>query len=416
MSRATLTEALENLLATNRDNLKQFAPFLDAPYGRTIYNVPNEFVGLLEAEPEIREFSGRLLNWSGRGGGTLAPVQIGNALVDWALSHGAQSAVDELYAFLSTDCNRSIEVALLRGIEVTETVELFNGVFIAPLDRVPSSTLQSYLATVSQQTGMTRHMAVEMTEFRKPGCALFRVFEARPKFFDDLSDLPDLSSDEHRLIEILTALLTLAGPCSPAIFKSYTELEDGQLMKEQTGWMWSVPQEETKVSSNIAVSVEQIRELVPIIYRFFELSATTREALSIPLLRLNEAVRRQQSVSRAVDLGIALESLLLTDSSNNTLFFSVRGAWLLGKDVEDRARIVKQLKRLYKYRSEAVHSGKLSVKKPSDVELIEKELKDGLIFCATAIKRIIDHGDLPQWDSILIGGDFMAGDTSDESQ
>jgi hypothetical protein len=416
MSKATLTEALENLLATKHDRLKNFFPFLDAPYGRTVFNVPQEFLDLLELEPEIREVSGRLLNWAGRGAGTLSPVQIGNALVDRALSRGAHAAVDDLYAFLSTDCNQSIEVALLRGIEVTETVELFNGVFIAPLDRVPSSTLQSYLATVVQQAGMTRHIAVEMTEFRKPGCALFKVFEARPKFFDDLSNLPDPASDEHRLIEIVTALLTLAGPCSPAIFKSYIELRDEELLKEQTGWMWSVPQEETRVSSNIAVSVEQIRELVPTIRRFLELSTTTREALSIPLLRLNEAVRRQQSVSRAVDLGIALESLLLTESSNNTLLFSVRGAWLLGKDVKDRAQIMKRLKRLYKHRSEAVHSGKLSTKNPADGELIEKELKDGLIFCAAAIKRIIDLGGLPEWDSVLIGGSFMVGNTTVESQ
>ena len=140
------------------------------------------------------------------------------------------------------------------------------------------------------------------------------------------------------------------------------------------------------------------------------MSKTQREKLEVPIHRLNEAVRHDSLVDRAIDLGVAMESLLLAeldDTAQISLTLRLRGAWLLGRDFGERKVIYSLLRDLYNCRSSAAHSGKLS-KRPKDAARAESALKEGLPLCARAIKEVILRGgELTSifWEELLLGAD-----------
>ena len=84
------------------------------------------------------------------------------------------------------------------------------------------------------------------------------------------------------------------------------------------------------------------------------------------LYRLSQAKRREQIEDKILDLGVALEMLLLYDHPDNNqlaLTFRLRGSWLTGQSAEDRVEKYQLLKEIYSYRSQVAHSGILKVSK-----------------------------------------------------
>ncbi len=72
--------------------------------------------------------------------------------------------------------------------------------------------------------------------------------------------------------------------------------------------------------------------------------------------------RDRDFADQAIDLGIALEALLLhelgkEDRGELRYRLSLRGAWLGGGDEQERAEIQRTLKAVYDLRSRAVHAG-----------------------------------------------------------
>lgn len=149
---------------------------------------------------------------------------------------------------------------------------------------------------------------------------------------------------------------------------------------------------------------EDLEAFRAIVNKYLELNDGQRSKLDVPLHRLREAARHNSAIDRAIDLGVALESLLLSEQKDPiklSLQFRLRGAWLLGQNPEERKAICKQLKEIYNYRSSAVHSGRLTVK-PKDYEYATEKLVDGLKLCANAIKAVINEIDI-NWDDLLLG-------------
>jgi hypothetical protein len=86
---------------------------------------------------------------------------------------------------------------------------------------------------------------------------------------------------------------------------------------------------------------------------FFAIDRKRRhDRLRIPLDRLDRANRIRDHADTAIDLGIALEALLLHKSDRGELSFrlSLRGAWLAGKNEKDRADLLVLLRKAYDLR------------------------------------------------------------------
>jgi Apea-like HEPN len=120
--------------------------------------------------------------------------------------------------------------------------------------------------------------------------------------------------------------------------------------------------------------------------------------------RLIQALRRKYGVDKAIDLGIALEVMLLHGIGKNDrgeLRFrsSIRGATFLGGEKKERLEILRLLKEAYDLRSQAVHSGVL--KKGKSQHILEQAAKIG----AKIALNLIERRSFPDWDAeIVIGG------------
>jgi hypothetical protein len=124
------------------------------------------------------------------------------------------------------------------------------------------------------------------------------------------------------------------------------------------------------------------RELVA---AFRSLPAERKDALRIPMTRLNRAMRGHQEVDRAIDLGISLEALLVKGNQTGAIGKTIQhkgGEMLADGDESKRADIEQKLKTGWKQRSEAAHKGRL-------LPGWEEDLTDGILIAAKLIARTI---------------------------
>jgi hypothetical protein len=136
-----------------------------------------------------------------------------------------------------------------------------------------------------------------------------------------------------------------------------------------------------------------------------------REALRIPLDRLDRVARNRDITDRTIDLGIALEALLLHDGGRGELKFrlSLRGAWLAGRDQQERDEIQKFLAKLYDLRSTAVHSGSVALTEPN-----REMIKRGTEVCRLLIRKTIDAEARIDWNALVLGGEYRAARSTEQ--
>jgi hypothetical protein len=138
---------------------------------------------------------------------------------------------------------------------------------------------------------------------------------------------------------------------------------------------------------------------------YFSLDLQKRaKFLRIPLDRLGRAGREYDFADRAIDLGIALESLLLHDIGDRgelSFRLSLRGAWLIGGSSKERLEIQKALRALYDLRSRAVHSGVVD-----RIAENQNTITDATEICKMLIRKIIELKCEVDWPRIVVGGDF----------
>jgi hypothetical protein len=154
------------------------------------------------------------------------------------------------------------------------------------------------------------------------------------------------------------------------------------------------------VGEGVEVNVEDAKQLSTAYFTI--VPRLRREMLHIPLDRLDRAVREIRDLADAsIDLGIALEALLLHKTDRGELKFrlSLRGAWLGGNDPTERADIQSVLGAVYDLRSDAVHTGR--------VDQTEKNLatiERGVPLCQRLIRRVIEEGGEVDWKALVLGG------------
>jgi hypothetical protein len=404
MQRNALLAILSEEIASRKDDLKFSLPG-DPPGYVRIY-VPDRMHELIAAIPEVRANATRWLN-HGRMSATLHPYALGQAVLDRAIKETPEKAVDDLYEFLKQDYLSCIELCVLTGIKVVETTEILPGVFLSPLSLAPLASLRAHASSPKSWPPVVIGGSPVQIEDRRvvPESALYRKLEIRPKWLEPRQFPPEYDGIP---LATIASLLTLVGPSSPFVTTAYTELEDDELLKGRVGVGWQSGIEETRVVENVAVSAEDIAALAPVIRSYTSLPPGIRQKLQVPLHRLNEAVRHRGAVDRALDLGIALESLLLSGQRSKdqlALQFRLRGAWLLGNNGPERTHLHGVFQRLYEYRSAAAHTGVVEPKKTTP-EQVSATLQEGLRLCAAGIRKVIEHGGPPAWDELLVGAGY----------
>ena len=157
------------------------------------------------------------------------------------------------------------------------------------------------------------------------------------------------------------------------------------------------------------VSDSELEEAKSLYKRLAEIPEATKEALRVPMDRWTKSTGQRDPADRMIDLGIALESLYLNDSGlQGELGFrlAIRASWHLGKDKAHRAKLMKDFRKIYDWRSRAVHSGNLEGKKDkvaSDPTKRDEFISHAQELCSESIKTIIRESNMPDWNAIVLG-------------
>jgi hypothetical protein len=148
------------------------------------------------------------------------------------------------------------------------------------------------------------------------------------------------------------------------------------------------------------------KEATDLVVAYLALTPSVAERISVAIERLSLALRRHHPADRAVELSIALESLLSDQLPNEvTHKVKVRATRLLGGSEETRALNFGIIGRTYEIRSILVHTGKKEVKSKSIESRVmspEEVTTRCAKLCVQIIKRIIFAKEFPSWASFDI--------------
>lgn len=341
------------------------------------------------------------------GGGGVRASAIGEILVAQARFRDARLVLDEFENIVTRNVIEVLEVVPLWGVHPKAVVPLQDKIQLVPLKTVPPSLPRDrYLGIPERSNEMP---SSNYGVIPKPRAALTRSFTYGPVLFPK-GTVPSTSAmpregipDGEDLLDITRSLTAiLRRPVFPLAHWHQAD-ESLPLVGGVGGWggftiYWPFQSEQDPETLD-AISITQR------VNAYLSLPKKTRTGLQIALERLRAAQIHSWYHERVMDLGIALEATLFGGDETYTgeiaFRFTVRGTILRGGSPEVRQETASLLKTLYRIRSRVAHGGR----SPHNDRRERTQIDDGMALCAELIERIIDHGDRPDWDALVMGWD-----------
>jgi hypothetical protein len=303
-----------------------------------------------------------------------------DGLARWLLgrsgSQGSSIATQDLIRYLALPFSPADEILVIRGVTTDRRFELFGEIFLEP------------------------HKFSDEDEFGSHDIPCAKL--VRPVKLTKTKSVSEGSYEKTDTLERIVECVSVIGPCSPIVEVHTIRLEYWTPFGGYGG-ATSPFDDISKSHQPKVLTEEDVEQLRQVLNYYFGMPGEIQDHLRIPLQRLGQALRRHRSVDRAIDLGVALESLLLANDANIeqlSLTLRLRGAWLLGNDASERRKYYEILKSIYGYRSKAVHTGKLK-----ETNQTREMLTAGSNACALAIIRILERGGFPKWEDLVLGGE-----------
>lgn len=379
----------------------------------------DKVIAALEAHPDIAPLLGMHLNGGGINAPKLDREPFGGWLLTRAAQIGAVAAVTELRAFLDSQFCELEEYLAFSGLETVAPISLPEGVDLVPITAVPESVFSISLTDPDwfcfrrNAKGQVLRKTVQiLAQFGTSAwhidphvaMAALRIrHKMRPKVVPAPIHFTNSTAKMFDSLRVLAAdACTAMFPVAHWISPSPTTPLWNYFASTQWYHLNSLrPFATTKGNEARIAAIATAWEVLP---------EQVKSKLIIPLDRLNRALAAPLAVDCAIDLGLALEALLLSDLLPNdqiSLAFRLRGAWLLGTTPTERKHLLRQFNHIYTCRSSAVHSGTL----PSDklqvngekVSAYDFTLKHARPLAARAILRVIALGEIPDWSALLVG-------------
>ena len=306
-------------------------------------------------------------------------------------------------------------IALLEGITLKTEIQVFEGIRLVPLPNLQSE-VPRYLPDFSSLpfgTSFAPRTVLIIDLFVSP--ILHKPFPrtiqeyselVNPLFRDEVSSGKILSFKENDFYEKFCQALSLAYNFE---------------VKTVVRWRFSAEREffdpydsEAIVSSNsplgapTEVGEDQIDQAKHLYEILVNPDSDVAAKLRISIDRWLKSKTPQNPVDKIIDLGIAFEALYVPDGGGDLTYkFSIRAARHLGTDREHRKELLKKFGQIYGCRSDAVHSGKLDERIRFGGERIPLSdfIKRTQDLCRESIIKILEDGDIPDWNSLLLGGE-----------
>lgn len=305
--------------------------------------------------------------------------------------------VDWLEKILGTKRAGGKRITALWGIAVSDTVHLIEELDFMPISSLPESKMKDKLLNYHFEKTPT-------LPFEAPETALVCKVNIDPFISQLPQETQDISNNPYfireNLINEILLVLTLIGPRTLTRYISWFQFDDVDLEDARLGqWVgYSFPEIMPRFIKNYGNWDTEIAKLT--IKQYMQLEGTVKKKVQIALERLNQAMRRSGIGDKALEVSIALESLLSDGGSENTYKVGLRSSLVLGGELKDKLHIRAIVGGTYKLRSALVHSGEASetVKIVGEGKTKSKDVVDeAIIICAKVIRCILELQEIPNW-------------------
>ncbi|HUY14127.1 MAG TPA: hypothetical protein VMX16_10945 [Terriglobia bacterium] len=328
-------------------------------------------------------------------------------LAMWSLwcanEYGSERAESCLNSFLQSEEISAVRVLWVLGVQAADPIALKDGHFIQPIETMPdSSNKELFLQHPFTMAPLWQSPATSACAITKQR----RLKKVWPSGQPE-SEVQESWADDRRMKEIALLLNALDGVCCmPCLSTGHVEptvpfgpfggSASSSQLYDVVGWAMSR-------SSLSSVSAQDIDALMD---SYDRLEESKKTGIQTILSRLSQAKRRTQIEDKILDLGIALEMLLLKDQNDNndqlSLTFRLRGSWLLADLAEERIEIFKLLKEIYKYRSQVAHGGVLCKGNAAKIAVVRQSFPKYQSLGERVCRKIIRDGK-PDWDKTILG-------------
>ena len=144
--------------------------------------------------------------------------------------------------------------------------------------------------------------------------------------------------------------------------------------------------------------------------KFDKLNPGQKNRIKASLHRLAQAKGRYNAGDVCLDLGIALEMVLLNTEHENqelpghlNLHFRLRGTWLIGKTSDERRSLYRTLGKIYALRSKIAHNGFSNELDRMPYRERREMLAEHIAVSVRILQHLILSGTPHDWASVILG-------------
>lgn len=328
--------------------------------------------------------------------------------------HSSKTVVKEARTFAASPTSSTVSYTALAGITVAEAVCLGPNVDLVPWIDVHDSAQKTIFGTevAPQEIGLSmwqqRSIATSAIRVHSAECQVVFSSHEDAKPMVEASNREATARTELRLdvLRCLTAL-SVYPVASIGGWSQFDRTVPNSFIGTGYWHNGDLFDRAVKVASADPVALDG-KSIAELFQQFEKFKPAEKSVMRVALDRLNQSIREPNIVDKAIDLGIAIEVMLLHGIGKNNIGelrfrTSIRGATFLGGEKLEQLKTFKLLKDAYDLRSKAVHTGILepNKKEPPPKPILE----DATSTCARIARKLIAIGSFPNWEAdYVIGG------------
>jgi hypothetical protein len=339
----------------------------------------------------------------GDSAGEINPAILAKWLAQRAEVIGAKEAYCAVQSLEANDGVVAYNVTLIRGLDFSGCIDFGEKIQLTDYSNLPDSIKQN----IANKIDSSR------SDFNPPYTYLFQPFCSNLLKIDNGNDVMTITNKrayiEYELL-IVNFLSLFSVRYAPTVDRHWCVLEDGTPMSgilDNRCRTYAEIIPPSIVESWQGINSNEVKELFN---QYINIPEKLRLPLDISLSRRVKAMNTWNKINKAIDLGIALESVLTSPKTRDQLSLQIRllGAKLASSEPDKRVKVYSTLKAVYNIRSSAVHNGmvdntyKVSGEGPKSSSDI---LNDGIAILGECLEEIIRRGGLSAEDTdrLMIG-------------
>ena len=296
------------------------------------------------------------------------------------------------------------EYFVLTGLRIEREISVFDGVTLIPL---PNNTneLPAWLPRSRLLNDVDFLSTTVLRVDKSISPVLHQPAESYPRDSDPFTitihstDLADL-----RLDTLLQALAIVEGHAVQTASRwKHWNYEHVFNLEHHIS---SMPLETVRNEPYPVISHDHVLEAAELYRTIVELPEAIQHRLQVPLERWMKSQASQSYVDKMIDLGVAFEAFYLSGINEELSFrFTLRASLYLGESIDDRLRLQREFRELYRARSLAVHEGTLPDRITIDGQHVPigDFIRKSQDLCRQSLMRAIATGHLPDWRRLELG-------------